>query len=167
MQQIIDHPRLVPLAIVLASLGTLASAFSLQYWEGVLPCVLCIYQRYAFGAALAVGLAGLAVGGWPKARRLAVILAGLVFLTGAAIAFFHVGVEQHWWRGTAACHAPTLDPGASLDQLRQQMLTTRFVPCDQIPWSLFGISIAGYNVLASALFAFGSFWAARRITVRS
>jgi len=154
---------LVPALIVAICLSALGAAWASQVWGGLYPCVLCIYQRYAYGAAMAFGLAGLGLGKWPMARRGAVALAGLAFLAGAAIAAFHVGVEQQWWRGTSACHAPVFDPNASAAEMREQLLNRRFVPCDQVPWSLFGISIAGYNVLASLAFAFASLWAARRM----
>ncbi len=152
-QSIINTPRLPGLLVVLVSLGALAAAFASEYWGGLAPCVLCIYQRYAYGAAIAVGLAAFALGrhlGW---RRVTIALAGLVFLAGAGIAFFHVGVEQLWWRGTEACHAPGFDAGMSIAELRKQLLETAFVPCDEVRWSLFGVSIAGYNVLASLLLA--------------
>jgi ubiquinone biosynthesis monooxygenase Coq7 len=148
LQTIVDHPRLVPALIVAVSLGALAAALASQYWGGLQPCVLCYYQRYAYLVAAAFGLLG---------------LVGLAFLTGAAIAAFHVGVEQQWWRGTSECHAPAFDPNASIAALRERLLETDFVPCDVVPWSLFGISMAGYNVLASLGLALASFWAARNI----
>ncbi len=160
-QDFFDHPRLVPALIVAVSLGALAVALASQYWGDLQPCVLCIYQRYAYLGAAAFGLLGLIAGPRTGARRAAVALAGLAFLTGAAIAAFHVGVEQQWWRGTAECHAPAFDPNASIAELRKQLLGTRFIPCDEVPWSLFGISMAGYNVLASLGLALASFWAAR------
>ncbi|MFQ5468548.1 MAG: disulfide bond formation protein B [Kiloniellaceae bacterium] len=163
LDALLDRPMLVPALIVAISLSALGTAWAAQVWGGIYPCVLCIYQRYAYGAAMAFGLAGLALGNWPAARRGAVALAGLAFLTGAGIAAFHVGVEQQWWRGTAECHAPSFDFNASATALREQLLNRRFVPCDQVPWSLFGISIAGYNVLASLTFAFASLWAAWRM----
>lgn len=162
VQRAIDHPRLVPSLIVAASLGALGTAWTAEAWGGILPCVLCIYQRFAYGAAFGFGLAGIGLGRWPAPRRTAVALAGLAFLSGAAIALFHVGVEQHWWRGTAECHAPALDPNASIEELRKRLLESRFVPCDEIPWSLFGVSLAGYNALASLGFALASLWAALR-----
>lgn len=156
------RPRLVPGAIVAVSLGALAIALASEHWGGLEPCVLCYYQRYAYLGALAFGLAGLALAARPAVRRACIALAGLAFLTGAGIAAFHVGVEQHWWRGTAGCHAPAFDPDLSIEALREQMLQTRFVPCDAIPWSLFGISIAGYNFLVSlALAALTLGWAWR------
>ncbi len=162
LQDLIDHPRLVPASIVAVSLGALAAALISQYWGGLQPCVLCIYQRYAYLGAAAFGVLGAIAGPRPDARRAAIALAGLAFLTGAAIAVFHVGVEQLWWRGTSECHAPVFDPNAAIADLREQLLGTRFVPCDEVQWSLFGISMAGYNVPASLGLALASFWAACR-----
>ncbi len=164
LQEAFDHPRLVPALIIAVSLAALGTAFASEFWGGLQPCVLCIYQRAAYGGAIAFGLLGLALGGQPKRRRGALALAGLAFLTGAAIAFFHVGVEQHWWRGTAGCSTPPFDADASIADLRKQMLGTDFAPCDRIPWSLFGLSMAGYNVLASLGLAAASLWAALKIS---
>ena len=164
LQRVIDHPFAVPALIVAVSLGALATALASQHWGGLQPCVLCFYQRYAYLGAIAFGLLGLIAGPRTGTRRAAVALAGLAFLTGAAIAAFHVGVEQQWWRGTAECHAPLFDPDASIEDLRKQLLGLRFVPCDEIRWSLFGISMAGYNVFASLGFAAASLWAALNIT---
>jgi disulfide bond formation protein DsbB len=162
LQDILDHPRAVPSAIVLACAAALGTALAAETWGGIQPCVLCIYQRYAYLGAFVFGLLALALGHFPALRRLLVAGAGLAFLAGAAIAAFHVGVEQHWWRGTAECHAPALDLSLSPAELRQQMLETHFVPCDQIPWSLFGISLAGYNFLASLALAAAALYAAWR-----
>jgi disulfide bond formation protein DsbB len=164
MQKAIDHPRLVPLLILLASLAVLGAAYSSEIWGGLKPCNLCYYQRYVYGTAAAVALVGLLVGGHAGVRRLVTGLAGLTFLTGTAIAIFHVGVEQHWWRGTAGCHAPELDMSLPIEQLREAMLATDFVPCDDIRWSLFGLSLAGYNVFLTLALGLASLWAARRMT---
>ncbi len=162
LQDVLDHPRLVPALIVAVSLGALAAALASQYWGGLQPCVLCYYQRYAYLGAIAFGLVGLIAGPRTNLRRATVALAGLAFLTGAAIAAFHVGVEQLWWRGTTECHTPAFDPNASIAELRKQLLETNFVPCDEVQWSLFGISMPGYNMLASLGLALASFWAALR-----
>ncbi len=155
------NPRLVPALIVVICAGSLAGALVAEHWGGLKPCVLCYYQRYAYLAALLCGLLGFLLAGRPAVRRGMIGLAGLCFLSGATIAAFHVGVEQHWWRGTAECHAPALDFSASVDDLREQLLATDFVPCDQIPWEMFGISMAGYNVIASLAFAVACWFALR------
>ena len=163
LRRALDHPRRIPALIVAVSLGALGTALFAEYVGNLQPCVLCIYQRYAYVAALAAGIGGMAVGGNPVARRRAVTIAALAFLAGAGVAFFHVGVEHLWWRGTAECQGPGFDPNAAIADLRKQLLQTRPVACDQVQWSLFGISMAGYNMLASLAFAAASMWAAARL----
>jgi len=166
IQDLLDRPRLVPALILGVSLSALAIAFASEIWGGLQPCVLCIYQRYAYAGASVFGLLGIGLGGNPAARRGLVILGGLAFLSGAAIAAFHFGVEQRWWQGTAECHAPSFNPNISIEDLRKQLLDTTFVPCDEISWSLFGISMAGYNLLVSLDLGFACLWAAWRMSGR-
>ncbi len=165
-RQILDHPRLVPALVVAISLTALAIALAADHWGGLAPCLLCLYQRYGYLVAVAFGLLGLAVPDRPRARRAAVVLSALAFLSVAGIALYHVGVEQLWWRGTAECHAPSLDFSASVETLRQQLLNTEFIPCDEVAWSLFGISMAGYNLFAALGFAGASLWAGLRGAAR-
>ncbi len=159
MLTLIEQPRAVPALIVLICLATLATALASQYWGGLQPCILCYYQRYVYMAALAVGALAFLLAGRSAPRRALTGLAGLVFLGGAGLAAFHVGVEQKWWKGTAACHGPVFPENATPAEMREIMLNQAFVACDEIPWELFGISMAGYNVLASLAFAAFCFWA--------
>ena len=158
MPAILQRPWLLPAVLAAAGLGSLAVALLAQYWGGLQPCALCIYQRYAHGAAGGAGLIALLLVAHPAARQVLTGLGGLALLAGAGIAAFHVGVEQHWWQGTAGCHAPGFDPDLTIDQLRETMLATRFVACDEIPWELFGISIAGYNFLVSLALGVAVLW---------
>jgi disulfide bond formation protein DsbB len=155
--------RLVSLAIAALCVGALGAALISQYWGGLQPCILCIYQRYAYVAALAFGVLGLVLAGYRVAHRSSVALAGVSFLVGSAIAFFHTGVEQKWWRGTDECHAPSIDPDASLEEMKDLLLNQSFVPCDEIPWSLFGLSMAAWNFIAMLAFGLMCFWALARL----
>ena len=148
-----ETPWLWPALLAAACIGALGTAFASQYWGGLYPCALCVYQRYAYGAALAIALGALAVAGRPAWRRGALLATALAFLGGAALAGFHVGVEQKWWEGLASCAAPSLPSDASVEEMRELLLNQPFAPCDAVPWSLFGISIAGYNVIASVVLA--------------
>jgi len=149
--------RYLPGTLVLASAaGALGIAFLFQYAGALAPCVLCVYQRYPYGAAIVLAAVALHFADG-RARGTFLALAALAFLADAGIAAFHVGVEQHWWEGTAACTgAAGPAPAGSLEALRQQIMAAPVARCDRIPWSLLGISIAGYNLayaLAAALFA--------------
>ena len=140
--------RLWLLALLLfgASAGALATAFISEHFFDLKPCILCWYQRYAFMVAGALSLLALLLWRNPVLVRLLLWGAALAYMICAAIAFFQVGVEELWWRGTDACHAPEFDPNASLDDLRKALLDESFVPCDVVQWALFGISMAGYNI---------------------
>ena len=71
----------------------------------------------------------------------------------AAIAFYHVGVEEGWYEGLAACAAGGGTP-ATVDALRAQLLDAPPPPrCDEVAWSLFGVSMAGYNMMYAASLA--------------
>ena len=147
-----DRIRLLPLAVVAACAGALAVAFASEHLFGLDPCLLCHYQRAAYAAAGGLAMVGVFVRG--GGRALMVALSAVAFLAGAGTAFYHVGVEQHWWEQTAACAGrPAGQSGLSVAELRQQMLAPPPKACDEVDWSLFGISLAGFNVLASLALA--------------
>jgi len=154
-----DRARALPLLIVAAGVIALGTALASQYWGGLRPCVLCIYQRWPYGIAIALGLAALALRG--PARGWLVAAAGLVFLAGGGIALFHVGVEQGWWQGTTQCGA--LARADSIEALRAQIMAAPLVRCTDVAWSFAGISMAGFNVIASAILAVVTLTGARRL----
>src|SRR5438874_4192713 len=91
--------------LVLAASGTvLGAALLSQYWGGLAPCELCLLQRWPWAAAIAITLVALVAGSRPVLPWAALVLA-IVFALSAAFAFYHVGVEQHWFAGPSACTA--------------------------------------------------------------
>lgn len=146
-----DAPRLPSALLVLAALTALGTAFASQYWGGLNPCEMCWWQRYAYMTAIVPLLPSAFLRLTAVQRRVSLLLGGLVFLVGAGISLFHAGVEQKWWEGFTACTAPISAGG--LDDLRAAILAAPVVRCDEIPWSLFGISIAGFSAIASLMLA--------------
>lgn len=133
----------------LGSAGLLAGAFVFQLL-GYAPCQMCIWQRYPH--AVAAGIGGLALfTGW----ALLLLAGAAAALTTAGIGVYHAGVEQGWWAGPATCSAGdigAMDPDALFDQI----MAAPLVRCDEIPWQLFGLSMAGWNALLS--FALAGLW---------
>jgi disulfide bond formation protein DsbB len=160
------RPWLGPLLLAAISAAAVLIALASQRWGGLQPCVLCLWQRWAHGAVIALALIA-GVAGFAGAKRGAAaltILAGLAALAGAGIALYHVGVEQQWWPGTSGCGASALSGAAGLDSLREQIESAPIVRCSDVPWSLFGISMAGYNALLSAALALFAFAAGKAIS---
>ncbi|WP_142850664.1 disulfide bond formation protein B [Telmatospirillum sp. J64-1] len=157
--------RLIPSAVLASSLGALAAALTGQYVYGLLPCILCLWQRVPYGlAALIAGLALLPAFG-PRGRAWLVAVCGLAFLANAGIAGYHVGVEQGWWAGTAGCTGGGVT-AATVDDLQRLLAQPPAARCDDVPWTLFGISMAGYNILASLALSAFAFWGATHISLR-
>lgn len=156
------QPNMIGPAMAVFGAAALAAAFVAQYGFDLQPCILCLYQRVPYAVVMILGGAAYFA---PRAvARGLVALIGLAFIVGAGIAAFHVGVEQHWWQGTAACTGDKLDT-SSLEALRAQIMSTKVAQCDKVAWSLFGISMAGYNVAASlgmGLIAFVSLYITRK-----
>ncbi|MCE8546282.1 disulfide bond formation protein B [Ruegeria pomeroyi] len=132
--------------ILLAAGGSAAlllAAWGFQYLGGMAPCKLCIWQRYPHGAAALIGAVTLATG-W----RILPWAGALAALTTAGIGLYHAGVEQGWWEGPTTCTSGPIG-GLSAEQLMAQIMEAPLVRCDEIPWDLFGISMAGWNGLVS------------------
>ncbi len=133
--------------VLMASAIVLGTALLSQYWGGLAPCELCLLQRWPWAAAIAISLVALIAGRRALLPWVALGLA-LIFVLGVAVAFYHVGVEQHWFAGPSACTAS--GGGAmTLEDMKRQILGTAPVLCDRVQWSLFGVSLAGWNLLAS------------------
>ena len=108
---------------------------------------MCYWQRYPHIAAIGIGVLFLFF-----AYRGLLVLGALSALTTGVIGVYHVGVEQKWWQGPDTCTSSSTD-GLSVDQLLDQIMTAPLVRCDEIAWSLMGISMAGWNAIVS--FALG------------
>lgn len=145
-----SFPRLLAALLGLGSALSLAAAFWFQHVEGLEPCPLCVYQRWAHGVSLAVAMASVI---FISPRLAAAMLAGLAatFLAGTAIAVWHVMVEWHWLTVSACSAAPV--SAATIEELESALLATNVVRCDEVPWSLGGISMAGWNAIVSFILA--------------
>ena len=80
--------------------------------------------------------------------RTALLLSLAAALISFGVAGYHAGVEWQLWEGPAGCTA-SLAVGASAPDLVDQLLATPVVRCDDVPWSLFGLSMAGWNIVFS------------------
>lgn len=126
----------------------LLGAVGFQYLGNLPPCEMCYWQRYAHVAVVAVAALAMLT----RSRALT-LLAVAAMVVAAGLGLYHAGVELKWWPGITTCTAPPAAGG----NLFEDMLGKPLVRCDEIPWSLFGISMAGWNALISALAAVVAF----------
>ena len=152
--------------IVVAGLGSAAlllAAFGFQYLGGLLPCAMCLWQRWPHVAALALGAIGAAI----PAAWIA-LLGALSMLGNAGISLFHTGVERDWWEGPTTCgQSAAQDLSAlSVTDLLDTTAGPQLVLCDEVAWQFLGLSMASWNGVACLVLAGIWLVAARHRAVR-
>lgn len=145
--------------ILLAAGGSaalLGGAFLFQAL-GYAPCAMCLWQRWPHAAAILIGVLALLLRG-PALPLLGAAAAA----TTAGIGIYHTGVERDWWQGPTSCTGT----GAGLGDLAGGDLLSMdgpaLVMCDQVAWALFGVSMASWNAIFSAVLVVVWVMAARR-----
>lgn len=146
----------------LGSAAALAAAFASEWGMGLVPCALCLWERWPYRVAIVLGLAALV---WAGGRRALVGAMALVLLAGAGLGMVHVGVEFGWWPSPLPeCAAPDLGHGTAAERLaRMPMFPAK--PCDEPTYLIPGlpVSMAAANlVLALGLSIYLAAAAARK-----
>jgi len=134
------------LALLLPA-ALLAGAFGSQYFGGLYPCEMCWWQRYAHEAALVPAALAFTAPAGSQRSRLFILAAALAIAVSGAIGFYHAGVELKIFEGFTTCTSTA--HGTSTEDLLKQIVAAPMVRCDQVQWSLFGISLAGWNAILS------------------
>ncbi len=135
-----DNPGKARLLAVMVPAALLGGAYIAQYGLGLPPCEMCWWQRYPHFAALGIGALAFLL----KPPQVWTALAGLAIITSGLIGGFHAGVEYGWWEGITGCSTPA----SGIDVM--DLAAAPLIRCDVAPWTLFGISLAGFNFLISS-----------------
>ncbi len=134
----------------------LAAAFGFQHLGGLVPCELCVWQRWPHAIAIALGAWAIATN-----SRLPAIAGTFLLLAGAGIAFYHVGVEQGLFAGLESCSSAPLGEMSGKDLLDFSASENLPQSCRDVAWSMLGLSMAAWNgllcMVAAALWAKGAF----------
>lgn len=142
-------PRLrltLMLFTVLAAAG-LGVAFASEWWGGLVPCALCLVERWPYRVTIALGVVGALLPA--RLARAVGYLMVLAMLAGAAAAAVHVGVEQRWWPSPLPeCAAPQFGGGTIAERLAR-MPDRPAKPCDDPTFLIpaLPVSMAAMNLL--------------------
>lgn len=145
-----------PMVLFVISGAAVLSAFMFEHIGGLAPCELCWYQRYAHFVVLALTLAALLYSGRSGVTPLLIAAAGIALLISTGIAGYHVGVERSWFE--SSCAIPIT--GTTIEEIRAALLAAPTVRCDEVAWSMWGISMAGWNGLLSLALALAALYSA-------
>ncbi len=139
--------HLARLVALLVPLGLLGGALGSQYLGGLHPCEMCYWQRWPHAAAIGLATLAFTDAADSQRSRTLTLLAALAIAISGAIGVYHAGVELKIFEGMTAC--TTTASAASNAELLDQLMRVPLVRCDQVQWSLLGISMAGWNAIVS------------------
>jgi len=133
------------IAIFAIILLTITSALIIQYWLGHEPCKLCLYQRIPYFLAI---LLIIKIFFFKKYEKITLLILTLIFVSSAALAFYHFGIEQGFFSESLACTAPDLSKTLSKEQLLEQLKQNN-ISCKDVSFRILGLSLAAINTIFS------------------
>lgn len=146
-------------AALALAIATILAAHAFESIGGYIPCPLCLQQRYAYYVGIPLLAGALALLTVNK-RTIAVVLfaaTAVAFLANAGLGAYQAGAEWKFWDPPATCAAPSNLPTLTLDA---KGLNRQPVSCGVASWRMFGLSFAGWNMVASLVLALGAATAA-------
>ena len=136
------------LIVVLAIISLMIiSALIIQYWLGHEPCKLCLYQRIPYFLSMLLIIKILFI---KKYEKITLLILFLVFMSGAALAFYHFGIEQGFFNESLACTAGDLSKALSKEELLQQ-LKQNSITCKDVSFRILCLSLATINTIFSLI----------------
>jgi disulfide bond formation protein DsbB len=117
---------------LMAALAGILIALGAQYLGGMVPCPLCLQQRYAFYAGIPALFVALAMIGADRHRNAAIIffLVSVAFLANAGLGIYHAGAEWKFWPGPDTCAAGAFAADVKTSIL-ERLKNTQVVRCDE------------------------------------
>ncbi|MDA8706364.1 disulfide bond formation protein B [Candidatus Pelagibacter bacterium] len=138
--------------IFLISVIALVSAFFIEYVLGHQPCNLCILERIPYLLAIIIILLNFKFSHYEK---FFILLLSIIFLAGAIISLYHLGIEQGFIQESLVCDLKSGSNLLSKEEILKQ-LQEKNVSCKDVTFKIFGLSLTSYNILISLLITFST-----------
>ena len=136
--------RYFPFFGIVYSGGLLLSAYYFQYFGGLNPCQMCIWQRWPHFAVIFFSLLILLK---KKYAVTLLIFAALSALTTSIIGIWHSGVELELFYLPEGCSS--LGQG-SIENV-QDLINKPMIGCNIIAWSFLELSMTNWNTILSLI----------------
>jgi len=126
------------------SIIALGSAFIAEFYFNLAPCEMCLKQREPYYIII-LGFIFITIVRWQE-RVWFYIGVQIISIYGLFYSVWHVGIENQLLSGPAGCSSG-LDITNNLSSLKEQILSKPVINCEDIAWSIFGLSAATINSL--------------------
>ena len=137
------------LSITTLCIFTIISAYVVEIFAKAPPCKLCVYQRIPYFIIIFVGLASLIF----KKEIIFLYISLLIFFINFFISTFHSLVERKIISYDTGCSSSNQN-FEDIESLRLSLENTPITKCDEIIFSIFGLSLANLNLIILIFFIF-------------
>ena len=132
------------LLILLISSISIISALVAEHIFNLQPCELCLKQRHPYYFLILI--CSLLIFIQNSYKLLGYVSIQIASIYGLFYAIWHVGVENNFLKGPAGCSSG-LDLSKDTNDLKAQILSKQVIDCNEVVWSLFGLSAASINTM--------------------
>ena len=133
--------------ILFFSVIALCFAYFVEYVLGYKPCNLCLIERVPYmGSIFFISLIFLT----KKFEKSFVFIILLLFIFGAIISFYHLGIEKGFFNESLVCELSKIGNNMSTNELLEE-LENKTISCKDVDFRVLGFSLATINTLISAL----------------
>lgn len=129
------------------------SAIYFQYGMGLVPCVMCVYERLAIFGLLIAGLVGAISPRFFLTRWLALLLWGFSAFKGLALAIKHHDYQANPSPWNQCEFKPEFPQTMPFDQWFPSIFAPGPVNCSEKQWEMFGLGMPEWLILAFSIFA--------------
>ena len=145
----VNNNNFLNLFFLFFSTFILLIVYYLEFFLGIEPCRLCIYQRFPYFITILLAIFFLLIKN-QNFKRIIFLLYIIIFSSSLILSVHHFGVENNWWNALTSCEAYTKNFSNS-NNLKEYLLNKNYIACDEISFKFLGVSLAGYNVITSSL----------------
>jgi disulfide bond formation protein DsbB len=155
--------RAIGLIFILGMAVIILSALGLEYLGGYVPCELCLKERLPYYTGIPLAVLALVLSAFRlPGGRLLLGLAALAMLVGTGLSIYHAGVEWKFWEGPSSCTTSIDSVAKSTKDLLSDLGTQHGPSCSDAALRILGLSLSGWNVIATLALAAIGLAAARR-----
>lgn len=134
--------------IFIISVISITSALVAEYFFNLLPCKMCLHQRYSYYFIIFIFI--LFYFFKKTSTILIYILAEFAIIYGLYFTIWHVGIENNLLKNSSSC-AGVISKENSLESLKNKILEQDIVNCSEVSWVIFGLSAATINLILLTL----------------
>jgi len=142
-----NNGNFLNLLFLFISILVLLIVYYLEFFQGITPCQLCIYQRLPYFIIILLAISFLLIKN-KSLKKITFLFYILIFTSSLIMSVYHFGIEKNLWNALTGCET-NIKSFSDSDNLKEYLLNKDYVSCDDVSFKFLGISLAGYNIILS------------------